>query len=277
MRNGRLIAGAGLVGLAGIEFRLARAGHEEEIAKIPPAGAAEVRHAEAVEHRISMIVAAELLPVRIGPRLNHAERRRRAGIRIALTLRSDQRPDVIGQWRRLSIRPFTEMLDEERFDQPQVLRAGEARPAVAVPLDNLQLGLDAGLLQGVGQQFALPQRHEVVLVAVHDEEGSGVFIDVSQRAGPAGFLLVLLRRAADQQGHRRTGRVTFLAHRRQFRRPEPIQDALHAARLVEIAAAALKLLHAGRGAEQGDQMAAGQRAPNADVVGIEMILGGVRP
>ena len=60
VRNGRLVAGSRLIGRAGLEFRLARARHEQEIAQVPPAGSAEVRHAEAVDHRIGMIVAAEL-------------------------------------------------------------------------------------------------------------------------------------------------------------------------------------------------------------------------
>ena len=79
---------------------------------------------------------------------------RRPGIGIALALRSDQRPDVIGQAAAypsrfdLALRlDFAEMLDEERFDQPHVLGGGESRPAVTVPLDDLQRDLDAGLLQ----------------------------------------------------------------------------------------------------------------------------------
>ena len=60
-----------------------------------------MRHAEAVEHRIGIIVAAELFAVRVGPRLNHAERRGRPGIGISLALRSDQRADVIGERRRV--------------------------------------------------------------------------------------------------------------------------------------------------------------------------------
>ena len=88
------------------------------------------------------------------------------------------------------------MLGEEGRDQSHVLRADEARPAVAVVLDHLERDLDAGLFQGVGQQFALPERHEVVLVAVHDQKRGGILIDVRQRAGYAqmcAFLCVFLR------------------------------------------------------------------------------------
>ena len=102
VRDERTISRSGLVGRAGVEFRLARARHEEEIAQVPPAGSAQVRHAEAVDHRIGMIVAAELLPIGIGPRLDHSERRGRPGIGVSFPLRSDQRPDVVGQGRRIA-------------------------------------------------------------------------------------------------------------------------------------------------------------------------------
>ena len=58
---------------------------------------------------------------------------------------------------------------------------------------------------------------------------------------------------------------------------EPVDDALHAAGLVEVPALALQLLHVAGGAEHGDQVAAGRGAPDADVVGVEVVLGGVGP
>ena len=70
------------------------------------------------------------------------------------------------------------------------------------------------------------------------------------------------------------------AHRRQVRGTEPVDDALHAAGLVEVPPASLsrvELLHAAGGAEQGDQVAAGRGAPDADAVRVEVVLRGVGP
>ena len=65
------------------------------------------------------------------------------------------------------------------------------------------------------------------------------------------------------------------AHRREIRRTKPVNDALHAARLVEVPALALKFLDVARRAEQRHQVAASRRAPDADVVGVDVMLGGV--
>ena len=143
-------------------------------------------------------------------------------------------------------------------------------------LDHHERGLDARLLQRRGQRLALRQRHQGVPVAVHDEEGRGILADVRQGAGRPGLLLVVLDRAADELGHHGTRLIGQTAHGQHFGRAEEIDDALDAAGLVEVAAL-VKLLNAAGGAQHGDQVPAGRFAPDADVVGIEVILGGVGP
>ena len=56
-----------------------------------------------------------------------------------------------------------------------------------------------------------------------------------------------------------------------------VNNRLDAAGLLQVAQVALQLLHAGGGAQQGDQVAAGRIARNADAVRVEVILGGVGP
>ena len=59
--------------------------------------------------------------------------------------------------------------------------------------------------------------------------------------------------------------------------PNQFDHRLHAAGLVEVACVAFEVLHASRGAQQGHQVATGGGAPDADVIGVEVVLLGVGP
>ena len=78
--------------------------------------------------------------------------------------------------------------------RPQFLRPIRLAPKPAEWL--LKRHLDPSPPQRLGQLHALRQRHHVVLVAVHNEEGRGVLRHVVERAGLNG----LLRRSVDRPG-----------------------------------------------------------------------------
>ncbi len=93
-----------------------------------------------------------------------------------------------------------------------------ALPAVGGALDDLQRHLNAGLFQGGFQKLALTDGHEIVDVAVRDEERGVVLADIGERAGFGGFVLVLLHRSADElrlepvKGKAMDRALAYLAH-----------------------------------------------------------------
>jgi len=54
---------------------------------------------------------------------------------------------------------------------------------VAGPIDELERGVNTRLLKGFQENLALAERHQRILVAVHDEGGRSILCDV----GPSLF------------------------------------------------------------------------------------------
>ena len=94
------------------------------------------------------------------------------------------------------------------------------------------------------QQFALVHRHHLVLLAVHDEEGSGVLVDVGDGIRLGSKFLPVPDRTADEPRHRGVWVILSAACLGEIGRSEPIHDALDSAGLVQVPAVAFQFLHA---------------------------------
>ena len=109
------------------ERRLAHLRHEQKIAKVGTAGAGQMRQAETHDRRVVVGVAGARVPVRdvgVGTELDHAERRGRSGISVALlALGADHRPDVIRQ--RLVILPVRPRADFRHTETGQRRRGNQ--------------------------------------------------------------------------------------------------------------------------------------------------------
>jgi len=153
----------------------------------------------------------------------------------------------------------------------------EARAAVAGAGDDVESGFDAGFREG-GLEFpALLDGDEGVAIAVEDEERGGGFGHVIEGAGGTRLLLMGGDGATEELGHGGIGGIQGagrLAVAKEIGGAEEIDDALDGAGLAEIWAG-VEVCGLAGDAEEGDEVAAGGGAPDADAAGIDAILGGV--
>jgi len=129
--------------------------------------------------------------------------------------------------------------------------------AVAGAADDMELYVNAGLLQRVAEDFALGKRHHRVAVSVHDQERWVVLADAGDGTGLDRLLFQIAWRAAEQPALERIRAAAMIGagerlccglfvdpkrfvpgarvDLRQIRGTEPVADRLHAARHVELA------------------------------------------
>ncbi len=108
VRKARPVAGVGVLRGVGLQLQRAERRHQEHVPHVRVPGPAEVGMGEAQDRRVAIPVSgrprvalAERTDVGIGAQLDHAEWHRRAGVRVAVSSRSDERIDVVE--RRLSL------------------------------------------------------------------------------------------------------------------------------------------------------------------------------
>src|SRR5262245_47395154 len=138
---------------------------------------------------------------------------------------------------------------EKLIDRLVHVRATDADP-VASTFDSVKANWEFGGFQSIEEQLTLMVRDGGVLIAMNDQQGWFVAIDISDRICPIGLGLVLLNGAADQSGFGRLRRVVLERgagwsvgiHLQQIGRAEEIAHGLNAARLVEVIAG-VKFLH----------------------------------
>ena len=91
---------AGLAVGAVVKQDLAGKRHQQHIAIVGNAGAAEVGMAESIHNRIGKMIAGAAVPAieaRVGTELYHAEREGRTGISVTVRAGSDKRIDELGE------------------------------------------------------------------------------------------------------------------------------------------------------------------------------------
>ncbi len=97
MLETRCVAFLGRTVVERIQKHFAHGWHEQDVAVIGDAGAAQMCVTEAVDDRIGVVVTGAAVPAgesRVGAELDHAKRPRRAGKRVAMPAGADKRIDV---------------------------------------------------------------------------------------------------------------------------------------------------------------------------------------
>ena len=147
--------------------------------------------------------------------------------------------------------------------------------------DHVERGVEAGLLQGRMEQFALVEGNGPVQLPVHVEHRRIVRRDVSNRVRALRLLGMFLDRPADEPGLRRVRGVMVdppgnVVHPQEVGRPEPVADSIRArghARILLVDP--VPFLDLVRRPEQGHKMPARRRAPSAHARRAESVGRGV--
>ena len=164
---------------------------------------------------------------------------------------------------------------QEIEDEGAIFRVVKDRAAVTGAGDDFQRAGDAGFLQSGVEFLALLQWDERVLVTMENEERRGAFIHVIDGAGAD---------SGDEMGGHGPAQqfvqggiagvlsgIGIVAVMEEISWPEKIDHALHGAGLVEIGADVEGFGIAGD-AEQRDEMPSRRLAPDADALGIDIVL-----
>src|SRR6266481_9237830 len=140
---------------------------------------------------------------------------------------------------------------------------------------DLQRGVHSGFSQLLVKALALLHWYHSVTLAMHDQKRRIIFGDIMDGAGGYRLRLVLFERPAEQPFNGRDAPGTEIRHGRQISRASHNAHRLNLARRLHIIPTPLQLRHPAGRAEQSRQMSARGVSPGADVVGIEVVGGGV--
>ncbi len=146
--------------------------------------------------------------------------------------------------------------------------------------DDFEGGVDSGFGEFFVEDGALCKRDDGVGVAMDEEEGWGGLGDMEEGGGEAGEVVFFGEGSAEEEADGFGGGFfvgfSFLGGlEKEVGGAEVGADRLDGAGGVLVSEGTFELGVSGGGGEEGDEVASGGGAPDADAVGVDIVLGGV--